>query len=145
MNKPPDNFIKLFRKHHLLSLATYDGNSPWCCSCFYAYLQSENFFVVTSDINTKHIQNLNHSINVAGTIALETKIIGKIRGVQFTGIMKKLDGEELKTAKKAYLKRFPIASLMKTTLWAIYPDMLKLTDNRLGFGKKIIWNSSDEN
>lgn len=139
MNPIPDRIIKFINKHHLLSLATQDKHGPWCCSCFYVYLPRENIFVVTSDYDTKHIQNLDNSINVSGTIALETKIIGKIRGIQFTGVMKELAGEKLKIAKRAYLKRFPVAIAMKTTLWEISPNLLKMTDNRLGFGKKLIW------
>jgi len=95
--------------------------------------------IITSDNSTKHIKNLSFSNKVSGTIALETKIIGLIRGIQFAGEIKKLEGNELKIAEKAYLKRFPIARLMETTLWSISPKIIKMTDNRLGFGKKLIW------
>jgi uncharacterized protein len=139
MNELPDRIIKFIKKHHLLTLATMDENGPWCCSCFYTFIKEENLFVITSDIKTKHIQNIRNSKNVAGTIALETKIIGKIRGIQFSGTLEELEDDKLKIAKKAYLKRFPIARLMETTLWGISLKYVKMTDNRLGFGKKIIW------
>jgi uncharacterized protein YhbP (UPF0306 family) len=45
----------------------------------------------------------------------------------------------LKKSKKAYLKKFPVALLMETTLWVVGITYLKMTDNRLGFGKKIVW------
>jgi len=32
-----------------------------------------------------------------------------------------------------------VAMLMDTTLWAVDLTHIKMTDNRLGFGKKIIW------
>ena len=48
------------------------------------------------------------------------------------------------TARRAYLKRFPYAALAELTLWAIRPDYMKLTDNTLGFGKKLIWNDKLE-
>ena len=102
-------------------------------------------FVFTSDKNTKHINDIAQQKFVAGAIALETKIIGKIRGIQFTGIIKELEGEELKTAKKAYLRAFPYAILKKTHLWGVEVDFIKMTDNRLGFGKKIIWKKKPEN
>ncbi len=139
MKPQPQRILKFLKKHHLLSLATVNQESLWCCSCFYVYLPEHNIFVVTSDDKTKHIQNLNFNNNVAGTIALETKIIGKIRGIQFSGSMERLEGEELKMAEKAYLKRFPVARLMNTTLWKISVEILKMTDNRMGFGKKLVW------
>ncbi len=37
------------------------------------------------------------------------------------------------------MKRYPFAILMKTQLWVVDLDFIKLTDNRLGFGKKLIW------
>lgn len=139
MNPLPERILKFIKKHHLLSLATIDNDGLWCCSCFYTYIAEENIFVFTSDVNTKHIQNLQNSNKVAGTIALETKIIGKIRGIQLAGTIEKLEGEKLKTAEKAYKKKFPIAMLMNTTLWGVTPDIIKMTDNRLGFGKKLYW------
>ena len=45
----------------------------------------------------------------------------------------------LKKCRKKYLKRFPYAVLMKTQLWIVELTFVKFTDNRLGFGKKIIW------
>ena len=99
-------------------------------------------FVFTSAYDTKHIQDFLRSDSniVAGAIALETRITGKIRGVQFSGPMKELAGKELKMAKKAYLENFPIARLAKLDLWGVEPGYIKMTDNRFGFGKKLIWN-----
>ena len=52
-----------------------------------------------------------------------------------------LKNDLLKKVKKAYLKRFPVAMLMKTTLWVVEPTLMKYTDNRMGFGKKLIWKN----
>jgi uncharacterized protein YhbP (UPF0306 family) len=40
----------------------------------------------------------------------------------------------------AYIKRFPYAAVAPLNIWVIEPDFMKLTDNTLGFGKKLIWN-----
>jgi hypothetical protein len=77
---------------------------------------------------------------VAGALALETTMIGKIQGIQFTGLSSELEGELYDIANKAYLRRFPIASFKKLVLWSIQPDFIKMTHNRLGFGTKLIWN-----
>jgi len=78
---------------------------------------------------------------VAGNILLETKIPGKIIGLQLSGKVRLLHGEDQKLANKAYLMRFPVAVLMNATLWGLEPDLLKMTDNRLGFGVKLYWRA----
>jgi len=140
--KPIEKRILTFiGEHHILTLAVTRDNVPWCANCYYAWMAGSNRFIVTSDHDTRHIRDMLSSGNsrVAGTIALETKIVGKIRGIQFSGVMKELEGEALKQAKAAYLKRFPIALLATLHLWAIEPDYIKMTDNRLGFGTKLVW------
>jgi len=108
--------------------------------------------------------------NVSGGIMLETKVIGKIRGIQLTGQALPLErvvtpakagAPSLNTAlphdpphpptpshalapltgegRKAYLKRFPFALALKLDLWILHIDYIKMTDNRLGFGKKLEW------
>ena len=79
--------------------------------------------------------------SVAGTIALETWRVGRIRGIQFTGTVTEPAGDDLIRARKIYLRRFPYAALAEVHLWVIGLDYIKLTDNRLGFGKKIIWSA----
>jgi uncharacterized protein len=131
--------IKFFRKHHVLTIATSSENEPWCASCFYVYLEEENVLVFTSDLKTRHGQEFLKNPEVAGNIYLETKIIGKIRGIQFRGRISEPEVEVAAKAKIAYLKRFPVAMLMDTHLWVVTLTNIKFTDNRLGFGKKLLW------
>lgn len=122
------------RRHHLLSLATM-GERLWCCSMFYAYDPKSRSFIVASDETTEHMGNVAQNPQVAGTIALETKIVGKIQGIQFTAEM----GGCPETLKSLYFEAFPYARVMNPTLWVIRLDEVKMTDNTLGFGKKISW------
>jgi uncharacterized protein len=131
--------IKFFRKHHVLTIATCIDNLPWCANCFYVYLEEENSFVFTSASETRHGREFEKNPVVAGSVVLETMIIGMIRGIQFQGIVSEATGDLLLTAKSAYLKRFPIAALMDTKLWIVKLTLIKMTDNRFGFGKKVIW------
>lgn len=139
MSNPEKRIVEFIGQHHVLTLATTNNNQAWCANCFYTYLEKENCFVFTSDDTTKHIQDVNENNLVAGSVVLETSTVGKIRGIQFRGTMEKPTDELEKTAKKAYLKKFPFAVLMKTSLWVLHLDYIKMTDNRLGFGKKLIW------
>jgi uncharacterized protein YhbP (UPF0306 family) len=131
--------VNFFKKHHVLTIATTAGNEPWCASCFYVYLEKENTLVFTTDPGTRHGQEFLKNPAVAGTVALETMITGKIRGIQFTGIISEPEDDLAVRAKCAYLKRFPVAMLMDTHLWTVRLTYIKYTDNRLGFGKKLIW------
>jgi uncharacterized protein YhbP (UPF0306 family) len=131
--------IRFLRRHHVLTIATSANNEPWCANCFYVYLEDENAVVFTTDRETRHGQEFIKNSLVAGSVVLETRITGKIRGIQFQGIVTELEGKMLQKASRAYLRRFPVAALMETRLWMVELTHIKMTDNRLGFGKKLVW------
>jgi uncharacterized protein YhbP (UPF0306 family) len=141
MHKPEKRITEFIRQHHVLTLSTCAFGKSWSANCFYAYMEDENMLVFTSDENTKHIQDVKINPEVSGSIFLETKIVGKIQGIQFTGIMSEPEGDLFRRARHYYLKKFPFAALMNTTLWVLKINYIKMTDNRLGFGKKLIWES----
>lgn len=134
-----DKIIRFFRRHHVLTIATSAGNEPWCANCFYVYLPERNALVFTTDDKTRHGQEFRLNSLVAGSVVLETKVIGRIRGIQFQAIVSEPGGDVMDEARKAYLKRFPVAMLMETHLWLADLVYIKMTDNRFGFGKKLIW------
>ena len=76
---------------------------------------------------------------VAASIVLETRIVGRIQGLQITGTM----SPATEADKNLYIKRFPYTAVADLTLWRLEADMLKLTDNTLGFGKKLIWHRQE--
>lgn len=123
-------------KHHVLTLATSSEKEVSACNLFYVFDKEKVSFVVASSEDTQHVQNIQKNPSVAGTVVLETTIVGKIEGVQFRGEFLSLEDEEL---KKLYFKKFPYAIAMKPKLWQIKINYFKLTDNTLGFGKKLIW------
>lgn len=130
-----DKIETFINKHHLLTLATVHQRL-WCCSMFYAYNPKEDAFIVASDPQSEHMGNVAINSTVAGTVALETKMVGKIQGIQFSGVMDTVDTD---ADKELYFHRFPYARVMKPTLWKICLNEVKMTDNTLGFGKKLIW------
>ncbi len=141
MNHPEKRIADFIKEHHVLTLATCDENQPWCTNCFYVYLEDENCFVYTSDDETRHVKEVLVNTKVAASVVVETNVVGKIRGIQLTGTMVRPGNELDSKVKNAYLKKFPFAMLMKTSLWVLKPDFIKMTDNRLGFGKKLIWKA----
>ena len=129
------------QKHHILSLASSGADGLSACTLFYTYIPSHNIFVFASESKTEHIKQIANNPKVAGSIALETKIIGKIQGVQFRGECRLLEEKEL---AKHYYKAFPYALAMNPTLWIIEVEYFKFTDNTLWFGKKLIWQEASQ-
>ncbi|MFA6126223.1 MAG: pyridoxamine 5'-phosphate oxidase family protein [Bacteroidales bacterium] len=155
--------IRFLRRHHVLTLATTSGQASWTAHCFYAVLDDQAALVFTSDPETRHGSEMLNNPQVSGGIALETKVIGMIRGIQLTGrsflfhpgegrdpvtlhegspsdfISSPTADELMAAARNAYLKRFPFALAAKLDLWILFIDYIKMTDNRLGFGRKVVW------
>ena len=133
------------QEHHVAAFTVSDGKDIWSWHAFYVYLEDENLFVITSESKTRHIKMLLNGGNslVAGAIALETETIGLIRGVQFNAVMEICDGTFLNRYRLRYLKRFPYSVLVGGDLWTLKVTEFKFTDNRLGFGKKLLWKDSE--
>ena len=132
--------VDFIKRHHVLNLATVSGSGePYCAACFYAYDKERNRLIFTSDDSTRHAQEMLQNAKVACAITLETRIVGKVQGAQICGIAERGDEKD----KMVYIKRFPYAAVAPLNIWAVEPTFIKLTDNTLGFGKKLIWNSQE--
>ena len=137
---PSEPIVRFIKRHHVLTLATVNSEGmPYVANCFYAYDAKRNKLIFTSDETTRHGAEMASNSRVAVSIVLETRIVGKVQGIQICGRALRGDSE----AKKAYIQRFPYAAVAPLTLWEVTPTMLKLTDNKLGFGKKLIWQSEE--
>ena len=135
-----ERFIKFIKRHHVLTLATVNSEGmPYVANCFYAYDSKRNCLAFTSDTSTRHGAEMEANSNVAISIVLETRIVGRVQGLQIEGNAERGDDE----ARKCYIKRFPYAAAAALEIWMVHPSMMKLTDNTLGFGKKLIWQSEE--
>jgi uncharacterized protein YhbP (UPF0306 family) len=134
-------------RHHVMTVATIGGEGrPWCAHVFYAWIREAGLFVFTTDEATRHGAEMADNAQVAAAIALETRIVGRVQGLQIEGTARRPGGEELSKARRAYLRRFPYAAAApELPLWTLRPTMMKLTDNTLSFGKKLIWEFSIPN
>ena len=118
-----------------MSLASSDEDKLSVCSLFYSYDAKTKSFIVASSDDTLHIKHIKKNKNIAGNILLETEEVGKIKGLQFRGEFLLLKDKKL---QELYFTRFPYAKELEPKLWQIKANYFKLTDNALGFGKKII-------
>jgi len=137
VNKLSTKIIKFIKEHHVLALATVSvENESASCSVFYTFNEEELSFVFASDEKTEHMQNITKTKKASASIHFETKEVGTIRGLQVKAEVSKGSQED----KKSYVKAFPYARVMPNLqVWSMRVDTLKYTDNRLGFGKKEIW------
>ena len=135
--KIDERIVRFLRRHHVLTLATAAEGAPYCANAFYVYDAERNRLIFTSDLSTRHAREMLAERRVAASVVLETRIVGKVQGVQLCGTAARGDEED----RRRYLHWFPYAALTELTLWALTPDYLKFTDNTLGFGKKLIWKA----
>ena len=134
---PEKRIVSFITRHHVLTLATATSDGkPYCAACFYAYDKERNLIIFTSDDTTTHAQQMAANSSVACAINLETRVVGKVQGLQICGSIRRGGEEE----RMVYIKRFPYAAVAPLNIWVVEPDFMKLTDNTLGFGKKLIWN-----
>ncbi|WP_159566012.1 YhbP family protein [Budvicia diplopodorum] len=131
-------------KNHVLTLCTVAEQDLWCASCFYTFEPERMAFIIMSETHTRHAKMALVNPLVAGTVAAQTKNVALIQGVQFRGRLSLLDGEQATTVRRQYIHRFPVAKLVSAPVWRLTLDELKMTDNKLGFGKKLYWQRGDD-
>jgi len=90
--------------------------------------------------SSRHGKEIMENSLVSGTIVGQRMMISKLKGIQFTGTCSLLEKDSEIRAKEVYTAKFPFVSLNKERIWVVKPDWIKMTDNSLGFGTKIIWD-----
>jgi len=75
-------------------------------------LKKKMALVFTTDIDTRHGQEFLKNPLVAGSVVLETMIIGKIRGIQFQGIISEpKDEKNFRKQRNAYSEKISGSSI----------------------------------
>ncbi len=131
-------------KQHVVTWCVHNEGELWCANAFYYYDPARVAFYLLSEDKTRHAQMSGPQAPVAGTVNGQPKNVALIRGVQFKGEIRRLEGEESDAMRKCYTRRFPVALAMSAPVWEIRLDELKFTDNTLGFGKKLHWLRSEQ-
>jgi uncharacterized protein len=117
--------------------------SPYCFSCFYAFNSEEGLLYFKSSQETQHSKIIASNPLVAGTILPDKLNVLHIKGIQFEGVILRDDHSLAKEAFAQYHKHHPMALAMPGHMWTIRITSIKMTDNSLGFGKKITWTSTE--
>ena len=117
--------------------------SPYCFSCFYTFNSEEGLLYFKSSQQSHHSAIITTNPLVAGTILPDKLNVLQIKGLQFQGEVLPDDHPLAKEAFAHYHKQHPMALAMPGHMWTIQITVIKMTDNSLGFGKKITWKRSE--
>lgn len=123
----------------VFSIATSVNNIPYSANCYYAFDPTTFSLLFLSDKTTRHIKEAILNNIIAGTISSEAKTVATIKGIQFTGKFIVPTDENKEDFYTIYYKKFPFAKLKPAPIWAVSIEFIKMTDNTLGFGTKLIW------
>lgn len=142
MYNPDDlkHILKFLTKNHVLALCAAADGEMWSANCFYVTDAETLSLYFMTELKTLHGTLMAKSPQVVGTIAPQPKTIALIKGIQYRGEATILSGEEESHARRLYCKHFPVAIAMKAPVWALKLNSIKMTDNALGFGKKLLWD-----
>ena len=123
----------------VITLATCVDEQPYCANCFYVFDEKNKILIFLSDEKTRHVSEALANNKIAGTINKEVTTVAKIKGLQFTG--KFIDPDDIlkKQFYKLYYHKFPFAKAKPSPIWGVELGTIKMTDNTLGFGKKLKW------
>src|SRR5688500_971919 len=132
-----DDRIKKFIKEQTVATicCVDEENNPYCFSCFYAFDEENGLLYYKSHARTHHYGLMKNRFEVAGTIQPDKLNKLAIKGVQLKGFV----DETAVGASDVYHKKYPFALAMKGEVWTVKLTFIKMTDNTIGIGKKIIW------
>nr|WP_281726496.1 YhbP family protein [Hafnia alvei] len=139
MTTDKEHICRFLHAQHVLTLGTCWEGEMWCANCFYVFDEECMALYFMTETRTRHGGMLLKNPRVAGTIAHQTKTIALIRGLQFSGEAVILEDENEHLARSRYYQQFPAARLMPAPVWQLSLNQIKMTDNKLGFAKKIRW------
>jgi len=129
--------------NRVITLATCDNGQPYCANCFYVFDEENQCLIFLSDLTTRHIKESLKNKSVAGTVNSVITTVAKIQGIQFMGEFIHPNETQQKKFYTLYYKNFPFAKAKPTPIWGIALTSIKMTDNTLGFGKKLLWERGE--
>ena len=141
MKKIDDEITAFISNHFVLSLATSKDNKPYSANCYYVFNKEKEELIFSSDIKTKHAKYFIENKNVSATISVSSNDVQKIKGAQIIGEIKPILKSESFLYNKLYIDKFPVAKGMKLSLWSLKMSFIKMTDNSISFGHKVIWKN----
>ncbi len=142
--------IEIVNSHHILTIASFDTNTPWSSPVYYQFYDGEFYFF--SKKQSRHIEDSLKTGNAAASLHADSTGWSEIRGVQMSGHIQKAGiNTSSGRAFNAYIKTFnfiseiknaatsvkDIASVenaFKVTFYKFVPESVYYIDNSIRFG-----------
>ena len=150
LNEPPDRLHARVREflsaHHVATIATCGGGSPWAAAVFYLCDGATFYFLSSPD--SRHAQNLAANARVALTVQQDRSDWLQIKGVQLEGTALEICGEEEARVRRLYGEKFPVVGLLnkapsaivkalaRVRWYKVLPQTLYFIDNSRGLGHR---------
>jgi uncharacterized protein YhbP (UPF0306 family) len=136
-----DAIASFLEKQSCASISCMDSaGNPYSFTCFYVFNATTGCMYFKSNAASLHSSFLEVNPRVSGTVLPDKLNKLSIIGAQLEGICLSEDHPSAMGASQYYHKKNPIALAMPGKVWVIQIDHIKLTDNSLGFGKKLHWS-----
>lgn len=130
--------LRFIKEQTVATICCVDAdNRPYCFSCFYAFDENKMQLYFKSSAATHHMQLLKERPFAGGSILPDKLNAAAMQGVQFRGSL--FDRIECAASHSVYHQRYPFALAMGGTVYTVELQWVKMTDNTLNFGTKLIW------
>jgi uncharacterized protein YhbP (UPF0306 family) len=140
-----DSISQFIEKQKTCTLCCIDElGKPYCFSCFYVFNPVNGLLYFKSSSKSRHASLLQDHPWIAGSILPNKLNILVIKGIQFEGTILPVNHFLLDEATKFYHKKNPAGLAVPGDIWIVKIGNIKMTDNTLGFGKKICWSRSQK-
>ena len=118
---------------------TNNSGELHCFCCYYAFDANEGLLYFKTGDQNQHMLWMQQQPQIAGTILPDKLNKLQVKGIQFNGTLLPVGDVATRQASKRYHLKFPLALAIAGTVQTIRLDQIKMTDNSLGFGTKLIW------
>ncbi len=136
--------VEFIAKQTCLTVCCIDeAGLPFCFNCFYGFDAKNALLIYKSSETAHHSLCLERNRNISGTILPDRVNKYSIQGIQFSGQMVNLDGNDIAHAKTRYYTNFPIAKTIKGSLYTIQIQSIKMSESVLGISRQIAWERRD--
>lgn len=135
--------FSFIQKKYLCTLCCTQNNQPWANAFYYVFDEENHRLIYVSGEQTYHSKIMKENPNVAGTIFTPTRFHPSLQGIQFTGKVKPLQGEEAEIAKTLYKKEYSHELIDKLSIWEVSLEYVRLIDNSLGLFATLEWRKGE--
>ncbi|WP_233709970.1 MULTISPECIES: hypothetical protein [unclassified Helicobacter] len=116
---------------HILNFCVCDDEGAYAANCFYAFDDKELALIIKSSAKSKHISLAQKNPKIAITIAVDTKKLFLIRGIQAKAIIEDSKDSQI----EIYYQSYPFARFIDGEFYTLKIYWAKYTDNSF-LGKK---------